>query len=509
MVSPLLATKLYIPPVRSGLVPRPRLSERLDAGADAKLTLVSAAAGFGKTTLVAEWVNRTEIPCTWLSLDGGDNDPVQFLTYLIAALQAVDEEIGRTVEGLLGAHQLPSLEALITPIINDVAALPQPFLLVLDDVHVIHEEAITQAIEFLIEHQPPQLRLLLLTRQDPPLPLSRLRVRGQLVEIGEADLRFTAGEAGAFLEQALALDLEPEIVSTLKARTEGWIAGLQLAALSVRGKPGDAVAEFVSRFGGSNRHVIDYLAEEVLAMQREDVRDFLCQTSILDRLTASLCDAVTGRDDGQEMLRHLDGANLFLIPLDDRRAWYRYHRLFADFLLTELDETARSRLHARAADWFVAQGLHSEAVQHALASGDQDRAASTVVLASAGAFRQGSFATLQGWLDALPDEVVRGDHELATYQGWLGFFAGAPQKAAIYASAAERSLPPDATLASRGRLLSLQAHVALSHGQPDAAVQYGKEALARFDQEDFLFRNLTSNLLGQILEATGDVVACG
>jgi LuxR family maltose regulon positive regulatory protein len=507
MSVPLLATKLYLPPVRSELVSRPRLIERLSAGVDCKLTLVSAAAGFGKTTLVAEWLDRVEYPCTWLSLDQGDNDPVQFMTYLIAALQKLDGGTGRAAQSLLGAPQQPPIETLVTLLINDIAATPQPFVLVLDDYQVIQAESIHQAVEFLIEHQPPQARLVLITRQDPPLPLPRLRVRSQVVEITEEDLRFTADEAGDFLNQALGLNLDPRIITALESRTEGWIAGLQLAALSVRGRPVERIAEFVEHFSGSHRHIIDYLAEEVLAQQADEIRKFLCQTSILDRLTGPLCDAVTGGSDSEQVLKQLDGANLFLVPLDDQRQWYRYHLLFADFLRTELDTETQALLHSRAARWLMAHGLLPEAVKHALASGDRDLAAGAVKLASAEAFRFGSFATLQGWLDALPDGVVRGDGDLATYQGWLFFFTGWTSRSGSYADAAEHCMPPDAQASSRGRLLGLQAHVALTVDDLDASVRCSREALACLEPGDAVFRNLTSNLLGQVLEAKGDVVS--
>jgi LuxR family maltose regulon positive regulatory protein len=507
MSAPLLATKLYTPPIRSGLVSRPRLVERLDAGRDRALTLVSAAAGFGKTTLVAEWLDGVERPCTWLSLDAGDNDPVRFVTYLVAALQKVDEGLGQAALGLLGAPQLPPLESLMTLLINDMAAAPQPFILVLDDYDTIGAEAIHEAVEFLIEHRSPQAQLVLVTRHDPPLPLPRLRVRRQVVEISEQDLRFTAGEARAFLGQALGLDLDPQIIAALESRTEGWIAGLQLAALSIRGRPEERIAEFVELFSGSHRHVIDYLAEEVLAQQSDEIRDFLCQTSILDRLTAPLCDAVTGRSDSKEILRHLDGANLFLVPLDDQREWYRYHHLFADFLRTELDAGAQAVLHARASRWLVAHGLLPEAAKQALASGDLDLAAEVITLAAEEAFRYGSLATLQGWLDALPDEVVRGDSELATQQGYLLFFTGQIGQAGAYAEAAERNLPADVAPASRGRMLGLKAHMALCAGEMDATARLSREALACLDPDDGVFRNLTSNLLGQVLETKGDVVS--
>ena len=507
MAAPLLMTKLYIPPVRPEFVPRPRLIEQLNAGLDRKLTFVSAPAGFGKTTLVADWLSRVAVPCTWLSLDESDNDPAQFMTYLIAALQRVDQGIGQVAESLLAASQLPPIESLVTLLINDIVAVQKPSVLVLDDYHVIRTKSIHRAVEILIERQPPSVQLVLVTRQDPPLPLPRLRLRGQVVEVQQGDLRFTTDEARAFFSQGLGLDLDLKIITALESRTEGWIAGLQLAALSVQGRSAEGIAEFVEVFSGSHRHVIDYRAEEVLAQQSEDVRGFLYRTSILDRLTAPLCDAVTGRSDSRQVLRKLDSANLFLIPLDDERKWYRYHHLFADFLRTELDAESLAALHRRAAHWLTARGLMPEAVKHALASGDQALAAGVIARASAEEFSAGSFATLLQWLDALPDEVVRSHSELATQKGCLLYFTGQISQAAVYADAAERSLPPEATLASRGRLLSLKAHLALYTGDLNTTLQFSREALDCLEPSDAAFRNLTSNVLGQVLESQGDVLA--
>jgi LuxR family maltose regulon positive regulatory protein len=507
MTAALLQTKFYVPPVRPDLVSRPRLIERMTAGLHRKLTLLSAPAGFGKTTLVAEWLNRVERPYAWLSLDEADNDPVRFLTYLIAALQNVDEDIGRAAQNLLRAPQMPPIESLGTLLVNDITATPEPFVLVLDDYHAIHSAWIHEALEFLIVHQPPNLHLVLTTRQDPPLPLPRLRVRGQVTELCEDDLRFMPEEVAAFLNQALGLALDAAIVTALETRTEGWVAGLQLAALSMQGRPADRIADFVELFSGSHRHVIDYLAEEVFAQQREEVRDFLRRTSILDRLTAPLCDAVTGRSDSKELLRELVQANLFLAPLDDRWEWYRYHPLFAGFLRTELDGQSQAGLHASASRWLVAHDLLPEAVQHALASGDLDLAARVIALAAEGAFRIASFVTLERWLDALPDEAVRAHSQLATYKGILLFFTGRNNEAMAYADSAEHNLPPDATPSSRGRLLSLRAHLALTGDTLDAALRFSREALACLDAGDAVFRNLTLNVLGQALEMQGDVAA--
>jgi LuxR family maltose regulon positive regulatory protein len=379
--------------------------ERLEAGLMGNLTLISAPAGFGKTTLLSEWIHRSERPTAWLSLDEGDNDPARFLAYVVAALQTVEEDIGKAMLSALQSPQPSLMEVLLAGLINEIAEIPDPFALVLDDYHLIKAEPIHNGLAFLLDHLPPRMHLVLVTREDPPLPLPRLRVRGQVTEIRADDLRFTADEAAAFLDRALGLALDPGIVAALEARTEGWIAGLQLAALSMRDRS-DA-ADFVAAFSGSHRHVIDYLADEVLARQPEEVRGFLCQTAILDRLTAPLCDAVTGREDSQALLRQLEQANLFLVPLDDRREWYRYHVLFADFLRTELDAESQAALHLKAARWFAAHDLWPEAVGHALASGDVDEAAQAIALAAKGALRAGSFMTLLGWLDALPDEVVR------------------------------------------------------------------------------------------------------
>jgi LuxR family maltose regulon positive regulatory protein len=509
--APLLQTKLYTPPVQPELVPRPRLLERLNAGANRKLTLISAPAGFGKTTLVAEWLNNLERPFTWLSLDEGDNDPVRFITYLVAALQKIDGNVGQAVQSLLGSPHFPPIDSLVTPLINDIATSLEPFALVLDDYHVIHVQLIHSAVEFLITHQPPQVHLVLVARQDPPLPLSRLRVRGQVTEIRVNDLRFTRREAAAFLNRTMDLDLSEDDIAALEARTEGWIAGLQLAALALRAplstQARKDVADFIQDFGGTHRYVIDYLAEEVLQQQPDEIRAFLRQTSILDRLSAPLCDIVTDRDDSATLLRQLEEANLFLIPLDGQREWYRYHHLFADFLRSELGEERQATLYLKAARWFAEHNLREEAANYALASGEMNEAARIIVLAAEDAVRSASFVTLMGWLEALPDELVRTDGELATYTGFMLCLTNRYDEASVYAKAAGQSLPPDAPLPSRGRLLSLQAHIALFTGALESAIQRSKEALDCLGDGDDFFRDLTFNVLGQSLEMEGDVTA--
>ena len=507
MAVQLLSTKLNIPPTKPDLVARPRLMDRLNDGLDRKLTLVSAPAGFGKTTLLGEWASSCETPVCWLSLDEGDNDPVRFAHYVIAALQRVDSELGRGLSGFLRTPQLPRPDQLITALINDAARVAGPFSLVLDDYHLVHVEWIHEAVEFLVEHMPPQMHLILATRHDPPLSLPRLRVRDQLVELREDDLRFTADEATAFLNRALELSLDARIVDALEARTEGWIAGLQLAALSMGGRPEEGMGDFVAAFGGSHRHVIDYLADEVLAQQPDEIRSFLRQTSILDRLTAPLCDALTGRDDSTAILRQLEQANLFLVPLDDRRSWYRYHQLFVEFLRTGLDEAIGAGQHLRAARWYESQNLWLESVKHALASGGVAEAARIIGLAADSALQIAALTTLQGWLDALPERVVRKSAELSTYKGFVLFYRGFQGEAASYAQSAASQVNAETPHGTSGRLLALRAHLALSDGSYAEAIRLCREALACLDEEDYLFRGLILNLLGQTLEWQGEVAA--
>jgi LuxR family maltose regulon positive regulatory protein len=510
MAASLLTTKLYVPPLRPDLVPRPRLLELMDEGLrlGRKMTLVSAPAGFGKTTLVAEWLQRAGQPHAWLSLDEGDNDPVLFFSYVSAALQQVDEAVGRTAQSMLGSPQLAPADSLVSALINDVATVSEPFVLVLDDYHVIRAEWIRQAVEFLVAHQPPQMHLVVATRRDPVLSLARLRAGGQMTEIRAGDLRFAADEAAAFLGRTLGSALDAGLVAALEARTEGWIAGLQMAALSMQGRDAEHVAAFVEAFGGSHRHVIDYLVDEVLARQPADVRDFVTRTAVLDRFTAPLCDAVTGRDDGDAFLRQIEEANLFLIPLDERREWYRYHRLFADFLQSGLDNETAAALHLRAMDWLVAHDHLPEAVEHALASGDVDAAARTIASAIDGALHSASFMTLLRWLDGLPDERVRADCELATAKGLVLFVTDQRiEEAGSCAAAAESSMAPDAPPPVRGRLQSLQAHLALCDEDPDGTIRLSEGALHDLDEDDLFFRSLTFNIWGQALESQGDTRA--
>jgi LuxR family maltose regulon positive regulatory protein len=423
MLVTLLRTKLELPTPRPTLVPRSRLIERLDAGLTTRLSLVVAPAGFGKTTLVSEWIagmrNSGDRRCsvTWFSLDEADNEPFRFAAHLIAALQKVELAVGEAAQALLRSPQLPPAEVVITALINDLAALPAPLVLVLDDYHVIRAEWVHTALRFLLDHQPSSLHLVLIAREDPPLPLSRLRVRSQLVEIRARDLRFTLDETVAFLDQTMGLSLTAQAAAALEARTEGWIAGLQLAALALQ--ECQDVDAFVQAFSGSHHYVIDYLVDEVLRRQSPQVRTFLIQTSILDRFCASLCEAVvqtnvneTGQDthlDARAMLAFLERANLFLVSLDDERRWYRYHHLFADSLRAELDPSQRAALHRRAAQWFSENNLLPEAIRHALAAHDHTLTADLLAEAGreASIWSGGDFRRYLAWVEALPQEAIR------------------------------------------------------------------------------------------------------
>jgi len=417
---PLLETKLYVPRLRRGLVARPRLIERMRRGAESKLTLISAPAGFGKTTLLAEWLASGPaggLSAAWLSLDESDNQPVSFWTYLVTALQTVAPEVGASALPLLHSGQSP-IETVLATLLNELGAVPHDIVLVLDDYHVVDGPDVQGGMAFLLENLPPRVHLVITTRADPALPLGRLRAGGELVEIRASDLRFTPDEAAAYLNEAMGLDLAAQDVAALEGRTEGWIAALQLAALSIQGR--EDVAGFIAGFAGDDRYIVDYLVEEVLQRQPEEIRSFLLDTSILDRLTGPLCDAVTGQRGGKATLDALDRGNLFMVPLDDRRRWYRYHHLFADVLRAHLVDEQPDRvrdLHRRASDWYEQNGDRSEAIRHAMAGEAFDRAADLVELAIPFMSQGRQEATLRRWLDAIPDDLFEARPVLAV--GWV------------------------------------------------------------------------------------------
>ena len=405
---PLLPTRLHVPLPRTHLVHRAHLIERLRQGMTRPLTLVSAPAGFGKTTLLTQWLAESDTPAAWLAVEAEDNDPTRFLSYVIAALQTLDAQFGMTALALLRTPQPPSPETVLTMLTNDfVEHGGGEIALVLDDYHVITAEPIQRGMTFLLEHLPPQLHLIVATRADPPLPLARLRAQGQLAEVRTADLRFAAAEAGAFLQTVMGLDLEAAAIAILEQRTEGWIAGLQLAALSLQGRTD--VSAFLAAFSGTHRYVLDYLSEEVLARQPAPVQQFLLRTSVLDRLSWPLCDAVTGQEGSQALLEALERANLFVVTLDDERHWYRYHHLFAEALrrhLQQREPTLPPVLHRRASAWYEQHDLPSEAVQHALAVPDFELAARLIEPIAIPATLQGQIYTVLGWISALPEALI-------------------------------------------------------------------------------------------------------
>jgi LuxR family maltose regulon positive regulatory protein len=530
----LLETKLYVPRSRRGLVPRPRLSERLDRGTASKLTLVSAPAGFGKTTLLTEWLaagparQTGERLVAWLSLDQADNDPASFWTYLIAALRTVASGVGESALAFLQAPQPPPIETVLTALLNDLGATASEIVLVLDDYHVIEAGDVQDGMAFLLDHLPPWLHVVIASRADPALPLARWRARGELVEARAAELRFTPDEAAVYLNETMGLQLTARDVAALEGRTEGWIAALQLAALSMQGR--DDVAGFIAGFAGDDRYVVDYLAEEVLQRQPDRVQAFLMQTSILDRLSGPLCDAVTGQGGGRAMLEALDRGNLFLVPLDDRRRWYRYHHLFADVLQARLLDERPGQvpdLHRRASVWYEQNGEQSVAIGHALAGRDFQRAADLVELAVSVMSKTRQEAKVRGWLELIPEEVIQVRPVLSVAIAWVLLSDGEFEGVEARLRDAERWL--DATTGTRagspaspaemvvvneeeyrrlpGTIESYRAALALARGEPLGAIRHARRTLDLAPEEDHRTRASASGLMAIAFWGSGDLAA--
>jgi LuxR family maltose regulon positive regulatory protein len=507
------------------------LTERLNGVAESKLALVSAPAGFGKTTLLGEWLAAArdgERSVAWLSLDQGDNEPALFWTYVIAAMQEVVPAVGGRALALLSGPQPPPIEAVLATMLNELNAVPNDIVLVLDDYHVVDAPDVQYGMAFLLDHLPPQMHLVIATRADPALPLARLRARGELVEIRAADLRFTPGEAAAYLNEAMGLALTASDVTALERRTEGWIAALQLAALSMRGR--DDMAGFIASFAGDDRYIVDYLVEEVLQRQPEAVRSFLLQTSILDRLSGPLCDAVTGHAGGKAMLEALDRGNLFLVPLDDRRQWYRYHHLFADVLRARLLDEHPDRvhqLHERASDWYAQHGEPSEAIRHAMAGDDFERAADLIELAIPAMRRSRQVIALRRLIEALPDELIRArpvltvgyvgalmasgeledvERRLQDAEHWLAATRGLPDEPGAW--------PPGIVVVDRDEFRFLAASIALYRavlaqirGDVSAAGRHAQEILDLAPEDDDLRRGAAAAVLGLVAWVSGDLEA--
>ncbi len=538
---PVLGTKLHLPTPRRRLVPRPRLTDqlRVDPRSMPRLVLVAAPAGFGKTTVLTQWLasHGSRAPdgpprVAWLSLDKGDADVRRFLTHLVAALQTTSPDLGANARALMDHDPDVPTDAVLVSLVNDLDTADEPTVVVLDDYHVIDAVAVHDALTFLLDNLPVQVTLAIATRADPPVPLSRLRARGELLELRASDLRFTPAEADAFLNQVMGLDLEPAHVAALEARTEGWAVGLQLAALSARGRAdtgdADAVRGFVDAFSGSHRFVLDYLLEEVLRSQPDDVRAFLLDTSVLHELTGPLCDAVTGRGGGHQMLETLERSNLFVVPLDDQRQWFRYHHLFADALRAQLTSGHPDRvpgLHQAAARWHADHGLLADAIPHALASGDAEHAAELVELALSGLRRHRQDRILRDWLQALPEDVVRRRALLATFLAGVRLSEGDLDGVETWLEAAQAALRPTAEaggdLASaredaiRGRDEELRAlpamievyraSVAQARGDISGTVDHARRALGLAGPGDHLARAAAAGFLGLAAWAAGDL----
>ncbi|MBN1402667.1 MAG: LuxR family transcriptional regulator [Anaerolineae bacterium] len=503
MDTPLLRTKLHTPAVGPMLISRPRLVARLNEGLYRKLSLISAPAGYGKTTLLAEWLAGMPRPHVWLTLDASDNDPALFLAYLLTALQGVDASLGRSAQAMLGAPTPPPAQVVLTGLINDLARLADPYLLVLDDYHLIHTLAIHEMLRFLLEHQPAQMHLVIASREDPPLPLARLRARGQMTELRQADLRFTHEEAGAFLRHVARLDLAPEQVALLHERTEGWIAALHLAGLqllAISNREPDRLAQIVQSFTGSSRYVLDYLLDEVFGSQPPEVQGFLLQTAILERLNGDLCDAVTGRQDGRQMLAALEHANLPLVPLDADREWYRYHHLFADLLRhrLELDEHQHDLpdLHRRAGRWYESEGYLSEAVGHAVAARDWDWLSELIPTVSGHLFAAGQVITVLRWMAAIPEEIMRRYPRLGLERAWALILTEQIDAAEPYLDLAEEAgrAAQDGVLA--GGVAVARVHVARARGDNRLAMQLSERALALLPEEEHASRSIVAVNLG-------------
>jgi LuxR family maltose regulon positive regulatory protein len=507
MPGALLATKVYIPAPGYNLVDRPRLLARLDESLrpGCRLTLLSAPAGYGKTTLVCEWIRRSHLGAAWISLDEGDNDPSRFLSYLVLAVRSIHPGFGQAILDMLQVPHLQSSDAPLTALLNAIVGIASPFLVVLDDYHFIHEEGVHQAVAFLIDHLPPQAHLVIASRADPSLPVAHLRGRGQLAELRLKDLRFTLDEAAEFLEKIAGLRLSTRDLSALNARAEGWVAGLQMAAASMEGQ--DDIPAFVQAFTGSNRFILDYLIEEVLQRQPSDIQTFLLQTSILERLSAPLCAAILdGRlliqdeqilpiaqrlpSDCQAILEQIERENLFILPLDDRREWYRYHRLFADLLqgcLVRSYPELVPDLHRRASLWFEGHGWFEEAIQHAIASGDTHRAADLVEQVAQATLMRSEVITFLRWIESLPEGEVLQRLDLCVFHAWALLLNGASMEtiesklkaAAIHEGYAAKTAP-------------LEALLAIYRGQMDRALELSHHAIESLPAENLLLHSLAT-----------------
>jgi len=509
-LEPLLSTKLYIPPIRSEFVARPRLIEQLNKGAARKLTLISAPAGFGKSTLLSEWVINYSLPVAWLTLDSSDNEVNRFLDYLIAALQTIKFDFGKPFQALLRSPQSIPVDSMLTPMINEIAEIEPSAVLVLDDFHHIEDSTIHEVLNFLIAHFPPNIHLVIASRSDPFLPLSQMRAKSEMIEIRTEDLRFSLQEAADFLNRVMGLSLSDDDIRSLENRTEGWIAGLQLAAISLQGKENSS--ELIRTFSGSHRMILDYLIDEVLDQQPDSIQNFLLKTAILDRFSGELCDHLTGNGDSQQTLEYLEHANIFVIPLDNERCWYRYHHLFADLLQARLKQStpgeAIAVLHIRASEWYEDNGLEIESFQHAAAANDVNRAERLISGKGVPLQYRGNSVLLLNWLKKLPREELDARPMLwVVYASVLNLTGRAPE-AEEKLEAAQNALrdcePGYKTDDIVGHIAVVRAMIAVGKHDLDSIIVQSRLALDTLDPDDSPSRTIVTWTLGYAHQLIGD-----
>lgn len=523
MLSPLLATKFFVPPPGKFVVERPRLFKRLDEclHPSCRLALIAAPAGFGKTTLLSNWATGCGQPVSWLSLDEGDNDPLRFLAYTVAAAAKIEAKPGLDILKAIQSPQPPALAELLPVVVAQFEAISRPFVLVFDDYHLISCAEIHKAVTFLIQHLPPYMHIIIATRRDPPLPIPLLRARGQLIELRQADLRFTLEETAAFLKMGIGCELSSEDIASLSSRADGWVAGLQMATLSIRGR--EDAPRLIANFSGSHQYIVDYFATEVLVQQPEPLKSFLLQTSVLKQMCGSLCDAVTGQSGGQQTLEQLQQANMFIVDLDSDRTWYRYHNLFKDLLSKQLrQETPEivSELHRRASDWYEHHKLMEGAIDHALQAEEFDRAANLIGEALADSFwKHGETTTILRWLEALPDERIYSRPYLCAFHALGLFLTGQLDKAEKRLHDAERfieqqPLPgelPESGEGGRdeqkGVIAAVRAYIAYFQGDGPAIIKYAHQALDLLPEENTMWRNSAAINLGDAYSVNGNLPA--
>ncbi|MCK4345208.1 MAG: hypothetical protein KAX05_07960 [Bacteroidales bacterium] len=437
----MLVTKLHIPSTGVSLVHRSDLFEKLNKGLDKKLIQISAPAGFGKTTVLCDWINQNKIPTAWYSIDKRDNDPVEFLSYIIAGIQTIKKDFGQSSVKLLKAPHRPNIESIVGLLINDILNIKKDFVLVLDDFHLINSKEIFDIIKFLLEHIPGHMHIVISTRSDPPLPLARLRSQDQLVELRSSDLSFSANDISIFFNKKFKLGLSIEDILLLETKTEGWIAGLQLTALSMQGR--EDISGFIEAFAGDNRYIMDYLIEEVLNIQSEDVKDFLLLTSILEQISGPLCDAVLNRNDSQLILESLEKNNMFIVPLDTERNWYRYHHLFADLLKQRLQLRKKENikeLHNKASLWFEENEIYALAIDHGLEAGNYEKAMQLLDGIVEKIWKSGQHTAIMKFGELLPDDIIEKNPNFCLFYSWILIASGRMQEAEKFLNAAERTI---------------------------------------------------------------------